>query len=57
MDNDDRTNGEFYLAPTYNYISYPVGIYPVDHMIGMGTPEELDALVESEWMERLDEIS
>lgn len=57
MKNNDRTNGEFYLAPTYNYISSPVGIYNVDQMVGMGTPEELDALLNSDIVAILDEIS
>lgn len=40
---NDRTNGEFYLAPIYNYIDGWITHYPVDKMIGMGTPEELKA--------------
>ena len=41
MEANDRTNGEFYLAPVYNYLKDPVGTFKVDQMIGMGTPEEL----------------
>lgn len=42
---DDRTNGEFYLAPVYNYLDAPrmAFIIPSDHFIGMGTPEEYEA--------------
>ena len=40
---NDRTNNEFYLAPIYNYIDGWITHYPVDKMIGMGTPEELKA--------------
>ena len=40
---DDRVNGEFYLAPVYNYLKGNVTHYPVEKMIGMGTPEELKA--------------
>ena len=53
----DRTNGEYYLAPTYNYIEEKVGIYRINKMLGMGTPEELNAVQNSEWWDRLDEIS
>jgi len=38
---DDRVNGEFYLAPVYNYLEGSITHYPVKKMIGMGTPEEL----------------
>jgi len=43
--NDDRTNGEFYLAPVYNYLMSETSafIIPADHFIGMGTPEEYEA--------------
>ena len=43
---DDRVNGEFYLAPVYNYIKGDVTHYPVQKMIGMGTPEELKATLD-----------
>ena len=56
MRENDRTNNEFYLAPTYNYIKESVGIYRVDKMIGMGTPEELNDLKNSEIWERLDSL-
>ena len=29
----------------------------IDEMLGMGTPEELEELKQSEWWDRLDEIS
>lgn len=41
---NDRVNGEFYLAPTYNYLIRKGGIFdvfPVD-MIDLGTPEALE---------------
>ena len=44
--NNDRVNGEFYLAPTYNYAiadGARVGTYQVDEMHGIGTPEDLEA--------------
>ena len=56
MKEDDRTNGEFYLAPVYNYMTDPVKLHPIQKMIGLGTPAELDALKASEWWDRLDEL-
>ena len=44
---DDRVNGEFYTAPVYNYhidqqsLESSVQILDVDHMQGIGTPEDL----------------
>lgn len=43
---DDRTNGEFYVCPVFNYLiarGGEVGIYSVlpSHMKGLGTPEDL----------------
>ena len=52
---NDRTNNEFYLAPTYNYLEENVGVYHIDQMIGMGTPEELNEFKNSEWWDKLDE--
>ena len=56
MDANDRTNNEFYLAPTYNYLEENVGIFRVNKMIGMGTPEELNALKNSEWWDKLEDL-
>ena len=56
MDSNDRTNNEFYLAPTYNYLEENVGVHRIDEMIGMGTPEELNDLKNSEWWDKLDSI-
>jgi len=52
----DRTNGEYYLAPTYNYIEKRVGIFRIEKMLGLGTPEELNELKHSEWWENLENI-
>ena len=57
MKANDRTNNEFYLAPTYNYIKGNIGHFQIDEMLGMGTPEELEELKQSEWSDKLDEIS
>lgn len=45
---DDRTNSEFYIAPTYNYIGQPtnVGTFPVEEMWGLGTPEDLQRFID-----------
>ena len=56
MDANDRTNGEFYLAPVYNYLDEKVKEHRVDKFLGMGTPEELDQLKNSEWWARLSEL-
>lgn len=45
---DDRVNGEFYTAPTYNYLvrdGKKVGITLIDEsqMHGLGTPEDLNS--------------
>lgn len=44
----DRTNNEFYLCPTYNYMikkGYKIGIYNIDFkkMYGLGKPEDLQS--------------
>jgi dTDP-glucose pyrophosphorylase len=41
---DIRVNGEFYVTPVYNEAildGKSVGVYPVDKMIPLGTPEDL----------------
>lgn len=53
---DDRTNGEFYLAPVYNYLTDPIKTHLVEEFLGLGTPEELEALKQSIWWERLDDL-
>lgn len=44
---EDRVNGEYYLAPSYNYLQAGsiVGIEYVDQMYGLGTPEDIDIFV------------
>ncbi len=54
---NDKTNNEYYLAPTYNYLKEKSTILMIDEMIGMGTPTELDLLKNSDWWDKLDEIS
>lgn len=49
--NDDRTNGEFYVAPTYNYLiknQYKVGVYMFNQHFPIGTPEDLKKFLENE---------
>lgn len=50
IEQDDRFNNEFYIAPTYNYmIKDEKKIIPfyVDKMWGLGTPEDLDLYLRS----------
>ena len=56
MKANDRTNNEFYLAPTYNYLKGNVGHFMIDEMIGMGTPEELDNFKNSVWWEQIESL-
>jgi len=56
MEENDRTNGEFYLAPVYNYLMDPIKTFHVEKFIGLGTPEELEDLKQSEWWDKLDRI-
>lgn len=56
IDADDRTNGEFYLAPVYNYMEGLVNLYKIDNFLGLGTPEELEELKASEWWDKLDDL-
>lgn len=50
---DDRVNGEFYVAPVYNYLinnNYKVAHYSIGDsgqaMFGLGTPEDLNYFLE-----------
>jgi HAD superfamily hydrolase (TIGR01509 family) len=40
---EDRTNGEFYLCPSYNYMTetFHVGTHSCQRFDGLGTPEDL----------------
>jgi NDP-sugar pyrophosphorylase family protein len=38
---NDRTNGEFYLAPVYNHFKGATYVFMVNRMQGLGTPEDL----------------
>jgi beta-phosphoglucomutase-like phosphatase (HAD superfamily)/dTDP-glucose pyrophosphorylase len=45
---DIRTNGEFYVCPVYNEAiadGKRIGVYKVDTMISLGTPEDLEKYV------------
>ena len=51
IQNDDRTNNEFYIAPTYNYLlkdSYKIGIYMFNQHYPIGTPEDLKKYLDNE---------
>jgi len=48
--NNDRTNGEFYTCPTYNYCianGQNIGIYNIEakNMHGLGTPDDLNKFI------------
>ena len=46
---NDRTNGEFYVAPVYNYaLQHGIYIKHVDDVIQVGTPEELTEHLEKQ---------
>lgn len=48
---NNRTLGEFYLAPVYNYFirdKKKIVIYPVDVMMSLGTPEDLQFFLQSD---------
>lgn len=45
IENNERVNGEFYLAPVYNQTIAAGGKVKrlsIDKMIGLGTPEDLE---------------
>lgn len=51
---DDRTNGEFYVAPAYNYVAltdvpiYLINLGPISSvMYGLGTPNDLELFIEN----------
>lgn len=51
VNNNDKTNNEFYVAPTYNYLlseSYKIGIYMFNQHYPIGTPEDLKKYFENE---------
>ena len=42
---NDRSNNEFYVCPTYNEAiedGKKVKVFPIERMWGLGTPEDLD---------------
>jgi dTDP-glucose pyrophosphorylase len=49
--NNDKTNGEYYVAPTFNYLiknNYKVGIYLFNQHFPVGTPEDLEKYLKYE---------
>lgn len=44
IERDERVNGEFYVAPTYNALCSDREIYPfwISRMMGLGTPEDYE---------------
>lgn len=51
VSNNDKTNGEYYVAPTFNYLiknNYKVGIYLFNQHFPVGTPEDLEKYLKHE---------
>lgn len=49
--NNDRTNGEFYVGPAYNFFiqkGYKVGVYMFNQHFPIGTPEDLEKYLNNE---------
>jgi dTDP-glucose pyrophosphorylase len=49
--NNDRTNNELYVAPSYNYLiknKYKIGIYMFNQHFPIGTPEDLKKYLKNE---------
>lgn len=40
---NDRTNGEFYVSPSFNYYGGLITTYPVARIHALGTPEDYEA--------------
>lgn len=56
IEQNDRVNGEFYVAPTFNYMldyDKKVRAYNVDFMAGVGTPEDLDKFQMRAWLGKI----
>ena len=55
---DDRVNGEFYVAPTFNYLiekGHKVGIYEFKKHYPIGTPKDLQAYEKQKWMDKIND--
>ena len=51
LDRQDTTNGEYYVAPTYNYLiqkGYNIGVYMFNQHFPIGTPEDLQKYLTNE---------
>lgn len=49
VEKEDTTNGEYYVAPTYNYLlekGYRIGIFMFNQHYPIGTPEQLKSYLE-----------
>jgi hypothetical protein len=49
--NKDTTNGEYYVAPTYNYLikrKLKIGIFMFNQHYPIGTPEQLKDFLKNE---------
>lgn len=65
MTSDDRTNGEFYVGPAYNFVGEDRGIVswtdvgpPGEHFFGLGTPADLlKSLSSTDFLESINQAS
>jgi dTDP-glucose pyrophosphorylase len=51
ISNEDTTNGEYYVAPSYNYLinnGYKIGIFMFNQHFPIGTPEQLKNYLDNE---------
>jgi hypothetical protein len=51
ISNKDTTNGEYYVAPSYNYLinsGYKIGIFMFNQHFPIGTPEQLKNYLNNE---------
>jgi dTDP-glucose pyrophosphorylase len=51
IEKDIRVNNEFYICPVYNEAikdGKKIGVYAVDKMVGLGTPEDLEDYVKNQ---------
>ena len=59
IENDIRTNGEFYVAPLYNLFiedGAKITTIPIEMQYHMGTPEEMDYFKSEQMMDIINEV-
>ena len=59
IENNIRTNGEFYVAPLYNLFienGAKITTIPIETQYHMGTPEEMDYFKSEQMMDIINEV-